>query len=173
MEDVRHTSSLLALNGSAFVNALYRVFLKRSPDRQGRDHFIGRLQAGHSKEAVLLAIATSPEAKSIGAPMEGVAEIENAQSRKNWSFFGQARQSRALEARLSKLEYSLGEAHNVLLERLERIETSLDQIQSKSWPWFVPQYPNGKWRRGWQRSAACIDQARTVCRSVGLRIRIY
>ncbi len=173
VEDVRHTSSLLALNGSAFVNALYRVFLKRSPDRQGRDHFIGRLQAGHSKEAVLLAIAGSPEAKSIGAPVEGVAEIENAQSRKNWSFFGQARQSRALEARLSKLEYSLGEAHNVLLERLERIETSLDQIQSNLGRASYRNIPTGNVAGdGSDRPPASIKRG-LLCRAVGLRIRIY
>ena len=129
VSDIRHTSNLLTLNGSIFVDALYRTFLKRSADRAGRDHFIGRLQSGHSKEAILLAVATSAEAKAIGAPVEGVADLQRAQRRSNGWMFG-GRNVRALDSKLNRLEFSLGETHNALVDRLDRIETSVDQIRS-------------------------------------------
>lgn len=129
VQDIRHTSNLLTLNGSIFVDALYRTFLKRSADRAGRDHFIGRLQSGDSKEAILLAIATSAEARAIGAPIEGVADLERAERRsKGWLFGGG--KMRALDSKLNRLEFSLGETHNALVDRLDRIETSVDQIRS-------------------------------------------
>jgi FkbM family methyltransferase len=131
VQDIRHTSNLLTLNGSIFVDALYRTFLKRSADRAGRDHFIGRLQSGHSKEAILLAVATSAEAKAIGAPVEGVADLERAQRRSNGWLFG-GRKMRTLDSKLNRLEFSLGETHNALVDRLDRIETSVDQIRSAS-----------------------------------------
>jgi hypothetical protein len=131
VNDVRHTSNLLALSGGAFVDALYRAFLKRSADRAGRDHFIGRLQAGDQKEEILLAIATSPEAKSSGAQIGGLTELQRAQSRaRRWRFL-QNKRDRLLASRLNRLEYSIGEAHSSLVARLERMESSLEQIQLK------------------------------------------
>jgi hypothetical protein len=130
VHEMRHTSNLLALNGSAFVDALYRTFLKRSPDRAGRDHFMGRLQRGDAKEDVLLAIATSREARAVGTSIEGVAELKRARARSGrWSLIRSG--SRALEARLNRLEHRIGEAHNSVMNRLERMESSLDHIQSK------------------------------------------
>jgi hypothetical protein len=127
LNDVLHVSSLLALNGGRFVDALYRSFLKRAPDRTGRVHFISRLQAGHDKEAVLLAIATSTEAQAIGAPIEGVAELRRLQAQKK-SWF--SRRNRALEERLNRQEYSVGEAHNAFFDRLDCIQDSIDQIRA-------------------------------------------
>jgi FkbM family methyltransferase len=128
---IRHTSNLLALNGPLFVDAVYRTFLKRSADRAGRDHFVARLQKGDPKENILLAVATSPEARAIGTSIEGVAELEQAQARES-SWFGrwQSRRDRGLVARLNRLEYTIGEAQNSLLLRLDRIETSLEQLQA-------------------------------------------
>jgi hypothetical protein len=37
---------------------------------------------------------------------------------------------RALDSKLNRLEFSLGETHNALVDRLDRIETSVDQIRS-------------------------------------------
>jgi hypothetical protein len=37
---------------------------------------------------------------------------------------------RALDSKLNRLEFSFGEAHNALVDRLDRIETSVDQIRS-------------------------------------------
>jgi len=131
VNDVRHVSSLLALNGSTFVDALYRTFLKRSPDRSGRDHYIGRLQAGHGKEAVLVAVAMSREAQALGVRIEGLTELCRAQARRsNWFFRFFRGGDRVLDARLNKLEFTLGEAHNSLLDRLERIQDAVDRTQS-------------------------------------------
>jgi hypothetical protein len=127
LNDVLHVSSLLALNGGKFVDALYRSFLKRAPDRAGRVHFIRRLQAGHDKEAVLLAIATSTEAQAIGESIEGVAELRRLQAQKSGWF---SRRNRALEERLNRHEYTVGEAHNVFVDRLDRIQDSIDQIRA-------------------------------------------
>jgi FkbM family methyltransferase len=130
VQDMRHTSNLLTLNGTLFVESLYRTFLKRSADRAGRDHFIGRLQAGHSKEEILLAIAKSPEARQVGTKIDGLEDLERARTRDRGWFFDR-KSARLLEARLSRLEYVLGEAHNSVIDRLDRIETSLDQIKSQ------------------------------------------
>jgi FkbM family methyltransferase len=130
VNDIRHTSNLLALNGSAFVDALYRVFLKRSADRAGRDHYIARLQAGHSKEEILVAVADSPEARAVGANIEGLAELKKAQARARlWPL--RSSRPRVLDERLNRLEYSIGETHNSLVDRLDRMESSLEQIQAK------------------------------------------
>ena len=128
---IRHTSNLLALNGPVFVDAVYRTFLKRSADRAGKDHFVARLQKGDPKEDILLAVASSPEARAIGTNIEGVAELEQARASES-SWFGrwQGRRDRALAARLNRLEYTIGEAQNSLLLRLERIEASLEQLQA-------------------------------------------
>lgn len=36
-----------------------------------------------------------------------------------------------LDERLNRLEYSIGETHNSLVDRLDRMESSLEQIQAK------------------------------------------
>jgi FkbM family methyltransferase len=131
VNDVRHTSNLLALNGSAFVDALYRTFLKRSADRAGRDHFIARLQAGDAKEEILLAIANSPEAQSAGTKIDGLADLERAQARAGrWSLFKRDHSRQVLNVRFNRLEYNIGEVHCSLINRLERMESSLEQIQA-------------------------------------------
>ncbi|HET7577136.1 MAG TPA: FkbM family methyltransferase [Sphingomicrobium sp.] len=126
VSDVQHVTNLLALNGTAFVDALYRNFLRRAPDRAGRNHYIGRLQAGHGKEVVLLAVATSREAQAIGARMEGLSELQKAQRPKWFSRLSRGG-TRSINARLNRLEYSFGEVYNAFLERLDRIQNSIDQ----------------------------------------------
>jgi FkbM family methyltransferase len=127
VSDVQHVTNLLALNGTAFVDALYRNFLRRAPDRAGRNHYIGRLQAGHGKEVVLLAVATSREAQAIGARMEGLSELQKAQRPKWFSRLSRGG-TRSINARLNRLEYSFGEVYNAFLERLDCIQSSIDQI---------------------------------------------
>lgn len=145
VNELRHVNQLLGLNGSVFIDTVYRVFLKRSADRSGRDHFIARLQAGDGKEAVLLAIAQSPEARAIGTDIGGLTALEDAQSQKPRRAFWPSPQPASLEKMIHRLEYTLGEAQNALVDRLDRIEINLEQIQTAiASGWHVEPAPAGR-----------------------------
>jgi hypothetical protein len=127
LAEVKHVNDLLSLNGSHFVEAIYRVLLKRSPDRAGREHFLGRLQAGHGKEAIILAVANSPEAKAIGHQLDGLADLSRANSNLARVL---NRRDRLLELRFNRLEYVIGETQNTYFARLDKLQSSIDQIQA-------------------------------------------
>jgi FkbM family methyltransferase len=124
----KHVDQILTANGAEFVDLVYRAFLRRSPDRAGREHYIGRLRAGYGKDAVLLAIADSPEARALPCQLEGMDEFRarNAHKMRGWS--GGARR---LERSINRMEFSFGEMHarteariNEILDRFESIQAS-------------------------------------------------
>jgi GT2 family glycosyltransferase len=58
---------LRGLGGSELVDMAYLAVLGRYADRSGRDHYMNQLRRGISKEKVLWAIASSSEARELGA----------------------------------------------------------------------------------------------------------
>ena len=63
-----HTlKSLLALQDSEFIEAAYLVLLKRLPDIDGSNHYLGRLRDGVPKIKILEQLLNSTEGKTIGA----------------------------------------------------------------------------------------------------------
>lgn len=130
MSDITHINQLMVLNGSAFVDQAYRVFLKRSADRSGREHFLSRLQAGDGKEAIIQAIANSPEARTMRSSVAGMDEFQ-ARLKKKKRFDGKASaDTERLERLVNRVEHSLGQAQDKMLDRITQIETSLDTMQS-------------------------------------------
>jgi hypothetical protein len=130
MSDITHINQLMMLNGSAFVDQAYRVFLKRSADRSGREHFLSRLQAGDGKEAIIQAIANSPEARTMRSAVAGMDEFQ-ARLKKNKRLGGRASaEMERLERLINRIEHSLGQAQDKVLDRIAQIETSLDTMQS-------------------------------------------
>jgi polyhydroxyalkanoate synthesis regulator phasin len=129
MSDFTHVDQLMALNGSAFIDAIYRAFLKRSADRPGREHFLARLQAGDGKKAIIAAIASSPEARTMRTSISGVEKILAQSPKRRFRFPWGRRTDRALERAINRLEFSLGEAQNVTLSRLEQLETALEAVR--------------------------------------------
>ncbi|MGJ8481967.1 DUF4214 domain-containing protein [Sphingobium yanoikuyae] len=70
-----HLNDLLRLNGASFVETAYSVILKRQVDRSGLDHFMSRLASGDSKEAIIVTLATSTEARGSRIDLTGLPTL--------------------------------------------------------------------------------------------------
>ncbi|MCZ8321939.1 MAG: FkbM family methyltransferase [Novosphingobium sp.] len=123
-------NELLMVNGAEFVEVAYRTLLQRSPDRAGSEHFLERLRAGHGKEAIILAIANSPEARALPNTLPGLGELlaRDANRRKSR---GSRTEIARLERTINRLEFSLGEMHAGVARQSNRILERLDLLESK------------------------------------------
>lgn len=144
----KHIDQILMANGTEFVDRVYRAFLRRSPDRAGREHYIGQLRAGYGKDAVVLAIADSPEARALPCQLEGMDEFRARNVRKMWSWNGRVRR---LERSINRMEFGFGEMHarteariNEILDRFESIQASLAGYASTSYVGNLSAADSGK-----------------------------
>lgn len=71
-EDIQ---SLLNYDGIEFIYSLYRTFLRRDPDQNGLEHFLGRILNGESKINVTLDVIKSEEASHLGISIKGQDEF--------------------------------------------------------------------------------------------------
>ena len=122
-------NELLMVNGTAFVDVAYRTLLDRSPDRAGREHFLERLRAGHGKEAVILAMANSPEARALPDTLPGLAELRAREANRRGSRGARAEIAR-LERTMNRLEFSLGEMQARTARQSDRILERLDLLEN-------------------------------------------
>ncbi|MEG3178427.1 DUF4214 domain-containing protein [Sphingomonas sp. RB3P16] len=128
MNDINHVNQLLMLNGASFVEQAYRQFLKRSPDRGGREHFLARLRNGDSKEMIVHAIASSPEARTMRSTLDGMSEFNERFERSKKA----AKSSPGAEQigrSLNRMEFGFGQSQDKILERLGAIEATLEDLQ--------------------------------------------
>ena len=144
----KHIDQILMANGAEFVDQVYRAFLRRSPDRAGREHYIGQLRAGYGKDAVLLAIADSPEARALPCQLEGMDEFRarNVRKMRGWNA-----RTRRLERSINRMEFGFGEMHartdariNEILDRFESIQASLAGRASTSYVGNLSAADSGK-----------------------------
>lgn len=105
-----HVKDLLRLNGASFVEAAYSAILKRPADRNGLDHFMGRLASGDKKEAILAALATSTEARGSRIDLVGLPAVIKQHGKSPWRrflrFFSEMRN---MPRQLARIEYMLSE----------------------------------------------------------------
>jgi GT2 family glycosyltransferase len=66
---------LLCLNGRAFVEAAYRLVLRREADPSGLGFYVAEVEGGLDKREVLRALATSPEGRGKAADVPGLSEF--------------------------------------------------------------------------------------------------
>ncbi|MBA4756580.1 MAG: DUF4214 domain-containing protein [Sphingobium sp.] len=110
-----HVSDLLRLNGASFVETAYSIILKRQVDRSGLDHFMNRLASGDSKEAIIVTLATSAEAKGSRIDLIGLPTLirkgGKSPLRRFLRFFSQIRDMRR---QLARIEYIVSQQENIL-----------------------------------------------------------
>lgn len=108
-----HVSDLLRLNGPSFVETAYSVILKRQVDRSGLDHFMSRLASGDSKEAIIVTLATSAEARGSKIDLIGLPTLIRKRGksplRRFFRFFSEIRDMRR---QLARLEYMVSQQDN-------------------------------------------------------------
>lgn len=63
---------LMSLNDKEFVIAAYRIMLRRAPDSQGGQAYLGRVRSGENKLRLLCEIRSSREGRAVGAMVEGM-----------------------------------------------------------------------------------------------------
>lgn len=107
-----HVSDLLRLNGASFIEAAYSAILKRQVDPSGLNHFMNRLALGDSKEAIIVALATSAEARGsridvIGLPVL-IRKRGRSPLRRLLRFFSEMRDIRR---QLARIEYVVSQQH--------------------------------------------------------------
>jgi hypothetical protein len=105
-----HVNDLLRLNGASFVEAAYSTILKRQADQSGLDHFMNRLASGDGKEAILVALAKSSEARGSRIDLVGLPALIKKRGRSPWRrvlrFFSDLRDMRR---QLARIEYVLSQ----------------------------------------------------------------
>jgi len=74
----------------AFIHAAYRALLKRAPDESGLTHFLGSLRKGAAKIEILGDIRRSPEGKSVGVALPGLAASYFFMKSFRWPVLGRA-----------------------------------------------------------------------------------
>ncbi|MFX4086222.1 DUF4214 domain-containing protein [Sphingobium yanoikuyae] len=116
-----HLNDLLRLNGASFVETAYSVILKRQVDRSGLDHFMNRLASGDSKEAIIVILATSTEARGSRIDLTGLPTLIRKRGksplRRFLRYFSQFRDMRRQVARI---EY-------IISQQAARIEYIISQ----------------------------------------------
>lgn len=127
---LKDVSELLIIGGAELVDMAYRTLLKRTPDRAGREHFLERLRAGDGKEAVVLAIANSPEARALPDSLGGLADLRARQARRRGSRFIRTEVT-PLERTLNRLEFAFGEMHVRASKQSDQILARLDHLEEQ------------------------------------------
>jgi hypothetical protein len=113
-------NSLLELQGRPFVEAAYRLLLKRSADPSGMASHLHQLRRGIPKSQILLLIAESPEGIT--------SEIDHVPGMK--ALLDAARKQRP--GRLRRIIMRVARAlQEPVFQRLEVLEEQLDQIQQR------------------------------------------
>lgn len=109
-----HVSDLLRLNGASFVETAYSVILKRQVDRSGLDHFMSRLASGDSKEAIIVTLATSVEARGSRIDLIGLPTLIRKRGksplRRFLRFFSEIRDMRR---QLARIEYIVSQQEGI------------------------------------------------------------
>ena len=76
---------ILASEGSQFIDLVYQIFLRRSPDTQGETHYLSRLRSGVSKLQIIQEISESAEGIKIAAVIPGLKEAQIAARRSKFA----------------------------------------------------------------------------------------
>lgn len=110
-----HVNDLLRLDGASFVETAYSTILKRQADRNGFDHFIGRLESGDRKEAILVALATSSEARGSRIDLVGLSTAIKYYGKSPWrQFLRFCSEIRHIPRQLARIEHILREQRQSL-----------------------------------------------------------
>lgn len=105
-----HVNDLLRLDGASFVEAAYSTILKRQADPNGLDHFMGRLASGSRKEAIVVALATSTEARGSRIDLVGLPTVIKQYGKSPWRrFLRFLSEMRDMPRRIARIEYMLRE----------------------------------------------------------------
>jgi hypothetical protein len=124
----RHVSQLFALNDVALVDALYRTVLKRAPDPDGQEFYVGQLRSGRSKASIIADIAGSPEAKAAGLELPGLRRYVAAQKWRARSPLRLIGYRNRRESQMHRLENSLGrildDVHSLRRELQKHVEST-------------------------------------------------
>ena len=105
-----HVNDLLALNSASFIEAAYSTILKRQADREGFDHYMGRLELGDTKEAILVALATSTEAQRMRIDLTGLPAVIKRNGKSPWRRFSRfLSEIGGMRRRLVRIEHMLSE----------------------------------------------------------------
>jgi uncharacterized protein DUF4214 len=130
---IRHVSQLIALNDVALVDALYRTLLKRTPDPDGMEFYVGQLRSGLSKGIVIADFAASPEATAAGLALPGLHKFIAAQKWRARSPLRIMGYGREREMQMHRLENGLGrllsEVDGLKRETQRRFEAIEDRLQ--------------------------------------------
>lgn len=133
MNVIRHVSQLIALDDVALVDALYRTVLKRKPDPDGMEFYVGQLRSGHSKGSVIADIAASPEARAAGPALPGLRKFIAVQKWRARSPLRLIKFRRQREMQVHRLENSLGrilsDIDSLKQEVRQRFEAIEDRLQ--------------------------------------------
>lgn len=130
MKVIRHVNQLIALNDVALVDCLYRTLLKRKPDPDGMEFYLGQLRAGYGKGSMIVDIAASPEAKATGLALPGLRKFIAAQKWRDRSLWrlitrNRARQMNRVENNLGRILTAVDVLEQEMHQRLGPIEDKL------------------------------------------------
>lgn len=105
-----HVNDLLSLNGASFVETAYSTVLKRQVDRNGLNHYMERLAAGERKETILIALATSDEARGSRIDLMGLPALIKRSGKSPWRRFRRfVSDVRNMRRQLARIEHLLSE----------------------------------------------------------------
>ena len=80
--------ALLQLHDSQFVECAYLTLLRRQPDAEGLNYYLGRIRGGVSKIQILGQLLNSPEARVNGFKLPGLIQAVKREKLSRLPFFG-------------------------------------------------------------------------------------
>ena len=131
MNVIRHVNQLIALNDIALVESLYRTLLKRAPDPDGMEFYVGQLRSGFSKASMVVAIAASPEARAAGLELPGLRKFIAAQKWRDRSLWRLITGKRQREMQMNRLENSLWRILSDVDSLKQEVRQRLEFIEDK------------------------------------------
>jgi hypothetical protein len=141
-----HLRDFAHLDDNAFVEAAYWLALKRGADPTGKSFYLERLRGGASRAEILGRLRYSPEGRSTGARIGGLAFAYRADRMTRWPIFGGVfsfvsalaglsgirREIRVASNRLSRVALHASaqgdESKRAFTDQLGRFDNSLAQI---------------------------------------------
>jgi uncharacterized protein DUF4214 len=137
MAEIQHVDQLLELNDTTFIEAVYRTLLGRDPDAAGLHHYSHHLRSGYGKISMLIEVAASSEAKSLGKYLPGLVEAIDAERRAGYFIRGSRIKRQQAERQLNQIENEVGRAIQELKdfeletsERLKSIEEAIHVLRN-------------------------------------------
>lgn len=119
------TMALLAMEDAEFVLCAYLSVLGRPADPRGFSEYLGQIRAGANKSEILMAIATSPEARLLNQDrLPGLVQFLRETKRRPATFFW-TRIIRRITRRIDVCEYRIGKIEQTLGARLNRLENEM------------------------------------------------